>query len=124
MQLTHDESIKTHTAFSPDGSRIAYGTTGLNWQIGSGLDGSWARYSQSGRIYFDVLEAGQRYLYRMKDDGTQEEKVSNEPIVYTSAVSPDGRFVVVRRALNREDNWWEVQALPVSGGSWVPLCSG
>ncbi|MGA8154414.1 MAG: protein kinase [Terriglobales bacterium] len=93
-------------------------------QVGSGLDGHWAQYSQSGRIYFEVPEAGQRYLYRMKEDGTQPEKISTEPILYASAISPDERFAAVRRTLNREDNWWEVQALPLSGGPLVPLCSG
>jgi eukaryotic-like serine/threonine-protein kinase len=81
-------------------------------------------YSHSGSIYCAISEAGHAYLYRMKDDGTQEEKVSTEPIVYLSGISPDERFVVVRRPLNREDNWWDVEAVPVAGGPWVPLCSG
>ena len=81
-------------------------------------------YSPSGSIYCVISEAGHAYLYRMKDDGTQEEKVSTEPIVYLSGISPDERFVVVRRPLNREDNWWDVEAVPVAGGPWVPLCSG
>ena len=33
VQLTHDETkIDSAPVFSPDGSRIAYGTSGLNWQ--------------------------------------------------------------------------------------------
>jgi hypothetical protein len=82
------------------------------------------RYSHSGRIYFLVSEAGHPYLYRMKDDGTREEKVTSEPIVFASGISPDERFVAVRRPLNREDNWWDAEAVPVAGGPWVPLCSG
>ena len=82
-------------------------------------------YSQSGRIYCVVSEGGgHAYLYRMRDDGTQAERVSTEPILYVTGISPDERFVVVRRPLSREDKWWDVEAVPVAGGPWIPLCSG
>jgi Tol biopolymer transport system component len=32
VQLTHEETLKTMPAFSPDGSRIAYGSAGHNWE--------------------------------------------------------------------------------------------
>ena len=32
VQLTHDDTLKMPAAFSPDGSRLAYGTTGADWQ--------------------------------------------------------------------------------------------
>jgi hypothetical protein len=63
-------------------------------------------------------------LCRMKGDGTQEEKISSEPILYAFGISPDERFVVVHRAVSGEDNWQDVEAVPVAGGPWVPLCSG
>jgi eukaryotic-like serine/threonine-protein kinase len=81
-------------------------------------------YSHSGRIYYLATEAGHDYLYRFKDDGTQPEKVSTEPISYVSGISPDERFVAVQRVLSREDNQGQVEAVPVAGGPWVPLCSG
>jgi len=84
----------------------------------------FAQYSHSGRIYYLGSEGGHTYLYRMKDDGTQEEKVTSEPIAYVTRISPDERFAVVVRTPNREDNWWDVEAVPLAGGPWVPLCSG
>ncbi len=81
-------------------------------------------YSHSGRIYCLVSEVGHDYLYRMKNDGTQEEKITSEPIDYAWGISPDERFVAVHRPLNREDNWSDVEAVPVAGGPWIPLCSG
>jgi serine/threonine protein kinase len=93
-------------------------------RIGSSGDKRYPRYSRSARIYYDVSEAGRNYLYRMKDDGTQEEQVSSQPIVFSSGISPDEQFVIVHRALSREDNWWDVEAVPVAGGPWIPLCSG
>jgi hypothetical protein len=32
--------------------------------------------------------------------------------------------VAVRRALSREDNWRDVEAVPLAGGPSIPLCSG
>ena len=81
------------------------------------------QYSPSGRIYY-VASAGEHaYLYRIKDDGTQEEKVVSEPIDHAFGISPDERYVAVSRPVNREDNWVDVEAVPVAGGPWVTLCS-
>jgi len=83
------------------------------------------QYSSSGRVYFLVSHAGHDYsLHRMKDDGTQEEEVAPEPIVYAWGISPDERFAAVRRPVKKGDNWWEIEAAPLAGGASVPLCSG
>ena len=42
----------------------------------------------------------------------------------STAISPDERFVAVHRALGREDNSWDVEAMPLAGGPLIPLCSG
>ena len=127
-------------SLSPDSKRAAFDTLETNGQrrlwlastehrfaprpFDSSVDSSWPLYSRSGRIYFEVSNGGHRYLYRIKDDGTQKEKVFSEPILFASSISPDERFVAVHRTLNKEDNWWGVEALPVSGGPTVLLCSG
>jgi eukaryotic-like serine/threonine-protein kinase len=81
------------------------------------------QYSHSGRIYCVLSDGGHDYLYRMKEDGTQEEKLASEPIAYAFGISPDERFAVVQR-IRGGDNRGEVDAAPVAGGPWVPLCSG
>jgi eukaryotic-like serine/threonine-protein kinase len=82
------------------------------------------QYSPSGRIYYVSTEGGHAYLYRMKDDGSEEQKITSEPIVYAFSISPDERFAVVGRALGKEDKWWDAEAVPLAGGPWIPLCSG
>ena len=67
---------------------------------------------------------GHAYLYRIKDDGTQEEKVTSDPIDHAFGISPDERYAVVYRTLDREDNWVDAELVPVAGGPWIPLCSG
>jgi len=125
---------------SPDDKQVVFETIAANgqhhlWvsstehrfaprQIGPAGDNFLVQYSHSGRIYYLSSEGGHTYLYRMKDDGTQEEKISSEPVLYAFGISPDERFVVVNRPVSGEDNWQDVEAVPVAGGPWVPLCSG
>jgi len=130
-----------HFSVSPDDKQVVFETLDANGQhhlwlssterrsaprhIRSAGDAFLPEYSHSGRIYFLLSEAGHDYLYRMKNDGTQEEKVSTEPVLYLDGISPDERFVVVERPLSREDHSMsDVEAVPVAGGPWVPLCSG
>jgi len=124
---------------SPDDKRVVFETVDANgrhhlWlsstehrfaprQIGPAGDNFLVQYSPSGRIYYLGSEGGHTYLCRMKGDGTEEEKISSEPILYAFGISPDERFVVVSRSVNGEDNWQDVEAVPVAGGPWVPLCS-
>jgi eukaryotic-like serine/threonine-protein kinase len=127
-------------AISPDDKRVVFETVDSNQQhhlwvsstehrfapreIRSGAGEMTPQYSHSGRMYYVALEGGHSYLRRMKDDGTQEEKITSEPIDYAFGISPDERFVVVYRTLNREDNWVDAEAVPLGGGPWVRLCSG
>ena len=81
------------------------------------------QYAPSGRIYYVISEGGNGSLYRMKDDGTQEEKITSGPILQAFRISPDERFVIIIRTLSREEKWWDAEAVPVGGGPWIPLCS-
>jgi eukaryotic-like serine/threonine-protein kinase len=80
-------------------------------------------YGASGRIYFEVGEGNVDYLYRMNEDGTQPEKLLPEPIISYSQVSPDERLVAVRRATKGEGSPTVVEAVSLTGGGDVLLCS-
>lgn len=82
------------------------------------------QYSHSGRIYYVDSAEGDRYLYRMNGDGTHEEKLTSEPIARAFGISPDERFAVVYRAVDKEEKWDEADAVPLAGGPWIPICSG
>ena len=127
-------------SLSPDGKRVAYDARDENgkhriWlasldhrfaprQVSSGAGESSPQYVPSGKIYFRVSEGEVDYLYRMNDDGTQREKILPEPIIYLDAVSPDERFVAIRRATKGEDNPTAVDVVPLAGGRTVRVCSG
>jgi serine/threonine protein kinase len=126
-------------SLSPDGKRVVYDSREQNgkhrvWlasldhrftprQIGSGADEGSPVYAPSGRIYFRVSEGDVLYLYRMNEDGAQREKILSGPILNLSAVSPDERLVAVRRATKGEDTPIVVDAVSLTDGSAVRICS-
>jgi eukaryotic-like serine/threonine-protein kinase len=130
----------TYYALSPNGEHVVFETADANGQhhlwlgstehrfapreIHSGRGRFLPQYAHSGRIYVTLSEGGHGYLSRMKDDGTDEEKLTSEPITYAFGISPDERFAVVYRASEKEEKLDEAEAVPLAGGPSIPLCSG
>ena len=124
---------------SPDGKRVAYDSRDENgkhriWlasldhrfsprQISSGPGEKWPTYRTSGKIYFQVVEGDVDYLYRMNEDGTQREKLLPDPIIDLMNLSPDERFVAVRRATKGEDDPTAIEIVPLGGGPAIRVCA-
>ena len=125
-------------SISPDGKRVVYETqdgAGKHhlWlasldhrfapkQISAG-SGEWVpTYAPSGKVYFRLSEGDLEYLYRMNDDGSQREKLSPDPIIQLEAVSPDEKWVEVRRTIQGEDETTALEALSLTGGPAVRIC--
>jgi serine/threonine protein kinase/Tol biopolymer transport system component len=125
---------------SPDGKQVAYESLDRNekphlWlaslehrfaprEIGAGPGNGFPLFAPSGRIYFIFSDGNANYLYRVNGDGSQREKVLPEPIINIYDVSPDERFVAVRRAVQGEDNPTAVEVVPLAGGPATRICSG
>jgi len=75
-----------------------------------------------GDIIFRAIEGGSNFLYRMKADGTGRSKISPEPILDVSAVSPDGRWIAALATGSDEEQTVATRAFAVDGGEVVPLC--
>jgi hypothetical protein len=80
-------------------------------------------YAPSGRLYFLSSEGDADFLYRMNEDGSQREKAFPHPIIGITAVAPDERLVVVRRAIHGEDSSHAVEAISLADGQTVRVCS-
>jgi eukaryotic-like serine/threonine-protein kinase len=127
----------TTYSFSPDGTKVTYDAIGADGKshiwIGS-LERRFAPrelptpdefrpfYSPDGSIYARETEGKQNYLYRMKEDGSERQKVYSTPIITGGRVTPDGRWIVVIVPSGNEDHPIEVGTIPTAGGSFRPIC--
>jgi eukaryotic-like serine/threonine-protein kinase len=75
-----------------------------------------------GDLLFRTMEGGTNFLYRMHADGSDRRIVSPDPILDFTAVSPDGRWAIVRAPDSNEEHTYTTLAVPVEGGSPVRLC--
>jgi Tol biopolymer transport system component len=103
------DQLMTNYSISADGRRVVYASEGNGsadgiWiadldrrsqprqLIHSGAD-SRAFFGAPGEIVY--MEGNGRRLYRMKEDGSDVEELSSNPIIGLTVVSPDGRWAVV-----------------------------
>ena len=125
-------------SLSPDGKRVVYDSLDENgkhrlWL--ASLDRRFAPklvsaaggeadpvYGSSGKLYFRAAEGDAEYLYRMNDDGSQREKLSPDPIIALLAVSPNERFVEVRRPIQGEEDSTAVEVVSLVGDPVVRIC--
>src|SRR5690349_4908215 len=71
-------------------------------------------------IYMSNTEP--RYLYRMKEDGSKREQVLPEPILFLSAISPDGRWAAVNTPVENAGHALGIKVVPLHAGSPSLLC--
>lgn len=62
-------------------------------------------------------------LHRMKADGSGHAVVSDEPVAYLSAVSPDGRWAVVIRPNTGKDVFTKLEFMSLDGGPSFTVCN-
>jgi serine/threonine protein kinase/Tol biopolymer transport system component len=85
-------------------------------------------FGPAGDVFFLAFEPGGRALYRMKEDGTERQRIRPDAReVGLSSVSPDGEWIAVR---SFQPSGEEVggklpyDAYPVSGAAPVRICQG
>ena len=81
-------------------------------------------FAPNGSIVFFGKEGRSNYIYRMKEDGTGQEKLIPDPVIYLLAVSPDGQWVVVWVARKDGESSQAVTAYPSRGGPAKLICEG
>jgi len=68
-----------------------------------GVEGDMPLFGHNGEIFFRTFDGDTTFAYRVREDGTGLQKVSDRPLAGLSGISPDGQ--------------WLVAKLPGSGGS-------
>jgi len=77
----------------------------------------------NGDLVFRVMEDGQRFIYRSKDDGSERRKIVPDPILDAYSISPDGRWLVGPFKGEDEEHQAIFMAYPLDGGAPVPVCN-
>ena len=111
IQLTHDKSVKLSPAFSPDGSRIVYGTMDPwdTWEVpvmgGEPRlmlrNASSLTWIQGGkRLLFSEIKSGLHMGVVTTDEGRGQSRdvylpVGERSMAHHSYLSPDGKWVLV-----------------------------
>jgi serine/threonine protein kinase/Tol biopolymer transport system component len=75
-----------------------------------------------GSIIFQRSEAGHQYIFHIKEDGTQQERLLPFPDLLLKAVSPDRQWMIVEAPAPGEDRPSGVFAYPIHGGTPVRIC--
>jgi serine/threonine protein kinase/Tol biopolymer transport system component len=81
-------------------------------------------FGPDGSIFFKARDGDSDFLYRMKQDGTGRKKVLEIPLIDFYGVSPDGKWVTVRRPVAHQGDTRSVAAYPLAGGNPVPVTPG
>ena len=76
-----------------------------------------------GELVVRAIEGGSNYLYRMKTDGSQRRRITQDRILDSFAVSPDGRWVAVTIPGPGDDRPILTTAYATDGSAKVALCT-
>jgi eukaryotic-like serine/threonine-protein kinase len=124
---------------SPDGKEVVFakadasGHTGL-WVVAlnhrsaprhlqsAAIEDS-PRFLPDGDLLFRSVEGGIDFLYRMRIDGTQRQKIIPERIFDLFDASPNGRLALVLGVGSDEEKSPTVMVVPLEGGAGVRICS-
>ncbi|MFZ0520551.1 MAG: protein kinase [Candidatus Acidiferrales bacterium] len=76
----------------------------------------------NGDIAFRAIEGDANFLYRMKANGADRQKISPRRVLDAFAMSPDGRWFVAAAPATDQDHAAQVVAFAADGSTAVTLC--
>jgi Tol biopolymer transport system component/predicted Ser/Thr protein kinase len=80
-------------------------------------------FTRAGDIVFRASEGHTNFAYRMKADGSGRQRLLQDAIIESNAVSPDGALLLAWIATTDEDMPFSMAAIPVSGGVPQRVCT-
>jgi hypothetical protein len=81
-------------------------------------------FGNRGELLFRAADGRFNYVYRVKEDGTGQEKAVSDPIVFPVAVSPDGQWIIALAAVSKGETTAAMVAYPAAGGPPRNFCEG
>ena len=80
-----------------------------------------AFFGAPGEIIF-MSSTQPRYIMRMDEDGGNQRRVSDEPVLYLFSVSPNAGWAAFSAAVGHGEETTQLRALPLHGGKSILLC--
>ncbi|HEV2118134.1 MAG TPA: protein kinase [Terriglobales bacterium] len=93
-------------------------------QITHGSDEDQVFFLPNNDLIVRVAEGASNFVYRVKLDGTEQQKITSEKILDIASVSPDGRWVLAATAGSDEEHPPGITAFPIESGAPVAVCTG
>jgi len=82
----------------------------------------WPSFGRQGEILFVGEEGKSKFLYRMKEDGTERQKTMQDEVLYLVSISPDGDWAVAWVPVPGQGGSSAVFAYPTRGGAPIRIC--
>jgi len=123
-----------HYTISSDGKRVVFAAVdenghtpvwlaSLNGQTSprqlTSVDSPTAFFGAPGEVVFSGAEKGQSLVYRIKEDGSESQKMMATAMIFPYSVSPDGQWIPAQDS--RE--WGAMFLFPTGGGSPIRVCT-
>jgi len=86
-------------------------------------EGDMPFFGPDGDLIFHAIEGNSTFAFRIREDGTGKRKLTSKRVEELHGVSPDGRFVIIWSGAGGEQNGVATQAVPLAGGSPIPICA-
>jgi eukaryotic-like serine/threonine-protein kinase len=133
QRLLPDFHMQRYT-ISPDGERVVFTAVDdkghspvwlafLNGRTSprrlTTMDAWDAYFGAPGEVVFEGDEKGTPFVYRVKEDGGQLQKLLPTPFLAAMGVSPDGRWVPAQDA----SAWGALMVYPAGGGAPIRVCA-
>jgi eukaryotic-like serine/threonine-protein kinase len=83
--------------------------------------GNMAFFLRPGQVVFHSVENGSTLAFRMREDGTEKQKLASEDVNEIRGVSPDGKFVIMGKRANGTNVRTRTEAFSSSGGAPIPI---
>lgn len=86
-------------------------------------EGDMPFFGPDGDLIFHATEGNSTFAFRIREDGTGKRKLISKKVAELHGVSPDGRFAITWIGTGREQDSVATQAVPLAGGSPIPICA-
>jgi eukaryotic-like serine/threonine-protein kinase len=87
----------------------------------SAMNGWFAYFGAPGQVVFAAQDNSGAFMYRIKDDGSELQKISSTQALQPFSVSPDGRWVPAAEGPSPETRD-ALMVHPIAGGSPMLIC--